>query len=79
MATMEENPYQAPTSPPVARGNSLERLNIACGLCILVGLLLAVARSIWLSDWVLCTSIAIVVVGLLGGAVVARRRNLLKS
>jgi hypothetical protein len=74
---MDENPYKSPTTlPPVAKVNTRERLNVACGLCIVAGLLMAVIRSIWLADWVLCLSIALVIVGLWGGALIASRQNL---
>ena len=73
---MPENPYQPPVSAPSqSSAKRLERIKVAWGMCIVVGLLLAVVRSLWLADWVLCFSIAIIVVGLWGAAIVAGRQN----
>jgi hypothetical protein len=73
---MEVNPYEPPVSvPSQSRAKRLERIKVAWGLCIVVGLLISVARSLWLADWVLCGGIAITVIGLWGAAVVAGQRE----
>jgi fatty acid desaturase len=72
-----ENPYQSPMAdlPQSKAKNFTDRMELASGFLILAGLVLAAARSLWLGDWILCISVAVVIAGLWGGAVVSNRRK----